>query len=57
MKFRIIFDGQRYIVEVMYPGSRSWTQEQFFETQQEAIQYSFARNEWRPLICNELQSA
>jgi hypothetical protein len=57
MKFRIIYNGNEYIVEIMNPGGRSWIQESFHKSYEEAVNYAFQRNNWQPLVCTELQSA
>ena len=57
MKFRIIFDGELYRVEVMYHGGRAWVQESEHTTYEEAVKYAYQKNNWQPLVCTELQSA
>jgi len=57
MKFRIVFNGEKYIVEIMEQGGRVWIPESEHDTYDLAVMYAFQRNNWQPVICTELQSA
>ncbi len=57
MKFRIIYDGRLYRVEIMYPGGKTWVMDSEHQSYDQAIRYAFQRNNWQPLVCSELQTA
>jgi hypothetical protein len=57
MKFRIIYDGNSYRVEIMYPHTGAWVIDSFHETYEDAVKYAFQKNGWVPVICSEMESA